>query len=60
MVYQLPTKVEELRPADAPRPRCPVIALRPLSGQAAVLARRRAARRRNLRRLGWETGGKAA
>jgi hypothetical protein len=60
MVYQLPKKVEELRPAPAPRPSCQVIALRPLTGRAAVLARRRADRRRNLRRLGWESGGKAA
>ena len=58
MVYQLPKKVEELSPA--PRHECQVIALRPLTGQAAVLARRRARRRRNLRRLGWESGGKAA
>jgi hypothetical protein len=58
VVYQLPKKVEELRPA--PRPECQVIPLRPLTGQAAVLARRRARRRRNLRRLGWEIGGKAA
>ena len=58
MVYQLPKKVEELRPA--PRPSCEVIALRPLTGKAAVLARRRADRRRNLRRLGLETGGRAA
>jgi hypothetical protein len=60
MVYQLPKKVEELSPAPAQRPSCQVIALRPLTGQAAVLARRRARRRRNLRRLGWESGGKAA
>jgi hypothetical protein len=58
MVYQLPKKVEELRPV--PRPSCQVIALHPLTGQAAVLARRRADRRRNLRRLGLETGGRAA
>jgi hypothetical protein len=58
MVYQLPKKVEELSPA--PRPACQVIPLRPLTGQAALLARRRARRRRNLRRLGWESGGKAA
>jgi hypothetical protein len=58
MVYQLPKKVEELRPVQ--RPSCQVIALRPLTGQAAVLARRRADRRRNLRRLGLETGGRAA
>jgi len=57
MVYQLPKKVEELSPA---RPACQVIQLRPLTGQAALDARRRARRRRNLRRLGWETGGKAA
>jgi hypothetical protein len=56
MVYQLPTKVQELEPA----PRCQVIPLRPLTGHAAVNARRRARRRRNLRRLGWEFGGKAA
>jgi hypothetical protein len=60
MVYQLPKKVEELRPVPAERPSCQVITLRPLTGQAAVLARRRADRRRNLRRLGWESGGKAA
>jgi hypothetical protein len=60
MVYQLPKKVEELRQAPAPRTSCQVIALHPLSGQAAVLARRRATRRRNLRRLGWESEGKAA
>jgi hypothetical protein len=58
MVYQLPKKVEEL--TAAPRPECQVIPLRPLTGQAAVAARRRARRRRNLRRLGWEIGGKAA
>lgn len=60
MVYQLPTKVEELRPVPAARAECQVIALRPLTGKAAVSARRRAERRRNLRRIGWETGGKAA
>jgi hypothetical protein len=60
MVYQLPKKVEELRAEPATRPSCQVIPLRPLTGQAAVLARRRAARRRNLRRLGWENGGRAA
>jgi hypothetical protein len=60
MVYQLNAKLEELRLAAVPRHSCQVIPLRPLTGQAAVLARRRADRRRNLRRLGWETGGKAA
>jgi hypothetical protein len=60
MVYQLPKKVEELRPEPSPRPVCQVIPLRPLTGQAAVLARRRARRRRNLRRLGWDMGGNAA
>ena len=60
MVYQLPKKVEELRPTPATRPTCQVIALRPLTGQAAVLARRRAVRRRNLRRLGWANGDTAA
>jgi hypothetical protein len=60
MVYQLPTKVEELRPVPAARPACQVIELRPLTGQAAVDARRRARRRRNLRRIGWEYGGRAA
>jgi hypothetical protein len=58
MVYQLPKKVEEVT-AEA-RHECQVIAFRPLTGQAAVTARRRARRRRNLRRLGWEMGGKAA
>jgi len=57
MVYQLPKKVEEMAPV---RHECQVIPLRPLTGQAAVVARRRARRRRNLRRLGWEIGGKAA
>ncbi len=57
MVYQLPKKVEEMTPV---RHECQVIPLRPLTGQAAVLARRRARRRRNLRRLGWDIGGKAA
>jgi hypothetical protein len=57
MVYQLPTKVQELEPIPV---RCQVIPLRPLTGPAAVAARRRARRRRNLRRLGWEFGGKAA
>jgi len=60
MVYQLPTKVQELSPVPAPAPECQVIPLRPLTGHAAVIARRRARRRRNLRRLGWEIGGKAA
>ena len=58
MVYQLPKKVEEVR-SDA-RHECQVIAFRPLTGQAAESARRRARRRRNLRRIGWEMGGKAA
>jgi hypothetical protein len=57
MVYQLPKKVEEMAPVPH---ECQVIPLRPLTGQAAVFARRRARRRRNLRRLGWEFGGKAA
>ena len=57
MVYQLPKKVEEL---TTPRHECQVIEFRPLTGQAAATARRRARRRRNLRRLGWEMGGKAA
>ena len=60
MVYQLPTKVEELRPFAVPQPLCRVIPLRPLTGQAAVAARRRADRRRNLRRIGWDTGRTAA
>ena len=58
MVYQLPTKVQALAPV--PVPQCQVIPLRPLTGHAADNARRRARRRRNLRRLGWEFGGKAA
>jgi hypothetical protein len=60
MVYQLPKKVEELRPVAAARPDCQVIPLRQLSGRDAVLARRRAERRRNLRRIGWDTEGRAA
>lgn len=60
MVYQLPTKVEELRPVPVTRHECQVIPLRTLTGQAAVRARRRARRRRNLRRIGWDTGRTAA
>jgi hypothetical protein len=58
MVYQLPKKVEEVN-VEARR-ECQVLAFRPLTGQAAVTVQRRARRRRNLRRIGWETGGKAA
>jgi hypothetical protein len=60
MVYQLPIKVEEIRPVPAARQDCQVIPFRPLTGRDATLARRRARRRRNLRRIGWETGGRAA
>lgn len=60
MVYHLPEKVEALPLVPVIRPSGQVIPFRPLTGRDALRARRRAERRRNLRRIGWDTGGRAA